>query len=294
MARTGKVTIIVFVISIFLFAGHLLAQTTDMLESIGDSVEITEYVSNAFKSTRIIDGQSIEMLGAGSLDFRILHRFGLITEGIDQLYGLDQSSIRLSFDYAPTNDLLVGFGRSSAKKELDASVKYRLFHQSRGATEMPVSIVLAAGMFCQTLPWGDDTRPNYFSSRLAYFQQILVGSKISNSFSLQLAPTLIHRNLVATTSDPNDIFALGVGARLKLTNRIAFMVEYYHAFNGMSSQNYDPLSIGFDIETGGHVFQVHVTNAVGMNERSFITETINNWAKKQVQFGFNISRVFQL
>ncbi len=266
-----------------------------LLDLVKDSLPETEYVTNAFKSTRVINGQSIEMIGAGSLDFRILHRFGPISNGPEGLWGLDQSTMRFSFDYAPINDLLVGFGRSTAKREFDAYAKYRILQQSHGARNMPVSVVAVAGMTCETLPWEDTTHPNYFSSRLAYFQQVLIGSKISEDLSLQISPTLVHLNLVKTNTDPNDVFALGVGGRFKITNRIAFTIDYYHAFNGMvSGLNYDALAIGFDIETGGHVFQVHVTNTNGMNERAFIMDTYNSWGKGQIQLGFNISRMFQL
>lgn len=290
---------------IALFAALLLLAATttrtfaqesgDLLDLVKDTTQETEYVNNAFKSTRVINGQSIEMLGAGTLDFRILHRFGAIKTGVDGLWGLDQSTMRFSFDWVPITDLQVGVGRSTANREYDALVKYRLLHQSTGARNMPVSVVLDAGVTCWTGPWTDPTRPNYFSSRLSYYQQVLVGSKLSEELSLQISPTLIHRNLVPTAGDPNDIFALGFGGRFKLTNRIAFVVDYYHAFNGMVKDlNYDPLSIGFDIETGGHVFQLHITNTKGMNERAFVTETYQNFFKGDIQFGFNISRVFQL
>lgn len=260
-----------------------------------DSTVASEYITNAFKSTRVINGQSIEMLGAGALDFRILHRFGLIKKGIDEIFGLDQSTMRFSFDYAPLNDLLIGFGRSSSKKELDGYVKYRLLHQSKGERVMPVSVVLISGITCETLPFADQSRPNYFSSRLAFFNEVLVGSKLSDDISLQVSPLFIHRNLVDKESTPNDIYALGFGGRVKLTNRIAFMLEYHHAFNGMTKGiNKDALSLGFDIETGGHVFQLHVSNATGMNERAFVTETTNDWMKGEIQFGFNLSRMFQL
>jgi hypothetical protein len=235
------------------------------------------------------------MLGAGSLDFRILHRFGPINSGAGQLFGLDQSTVRFSFDYAPYNDLLFGIGRSTVKKELDGFVKYRLLHQSRGDRTMPLSVILVSGVTCETLPFTDPTIANYFTSRLAYFEQVLIGTKISDALSLQISPTLIHRNLVILKTDPNDIYALGFGARIKLSNRVAFTVDWYHPFNGMTKGvNYDPLAIGFDIETGGHVFQVHLSNSVGMNERAFITETFNNWTKGGIQLGFNISRIFQL
>jgi len=295
--KKNRILLAVFVVVLSSCSSRLFAQdsTGSMLDLVKDSTAGTEYVNNAFKSTRVINGMSIEMLGAGSLDFRILHRFGPINSGAGQFFGLDQSTVRLSFDYAPFNDLLVGLGRSTVKKELDGFVKYRLLHQSRGDRTMPVSVILVAGMTCETLPFTDQTIANYFTSRLAFFQQVIVGSKISDALSLQISPTLVHRDLVVLKSDPNDIFAIGFGGRIKLTNRIAFTIDWYHPFNGMKSGvNFDPLAIGFDIETGGHVFQVHLSNSNGMNERAFITETFNNWTKGGIQLGFNISRIFQL
>ncbi len=277
--------------------------TLSMLDLVKDSTEQTEYVKNAFKSTRIVNGQSIEMLGAGSLDFRILHRFGPLNLGASQLFGIDQATTRFGFDYAPCNDLLIGIGRSSAKKELDGFIKYRLLQQSRGARNMPLTIVLLAGATCWTGPYHDPNVANYFSSRLAYFQQILIGSKISNTFTIQLTPTLVHQNFVDLKTDPHDIYALGVGGRIRLSNRISLTIDWYHYFNGQkyfvsdgfkNPLNFDPLAIGVDIETGGHVFQIHLSNSVGLNERAFILETYNNWLKGGIQLGFNISRVFQL
>ncbi len=288
---------VVAVIALLLcpFYNILHAQESSLLDDIKDTTATTEYVSAAFKSTRVVDGQSIEMLGKGSLDFRILHRFGPISGGTGTLFGLDQSYVRFGFDWAPINDLLIGIGRSSTKKEIDGFVKYRLLQQSRGARELPFSVVLVGGAVLNTLPFNDPAIPNYFSSRLNYFFQTLVGSKLTESISLQLSPTVLHRNLVNLQTDPNDIFALGFGGRIKLTNRVAFMVEYFHSFNGMvKGVNQDPLSIGFDIETGGHVFQLHLTNSSGLNERAFLTDTFNKWARGEIQFGFNISRVFQL
>lgn len=274
-----------------------------MLDLVKDSTAETEYVKNAFKSTRIINGQSIEMLGAGSLDFRILHRFGPINLGASQLFGIDQATTRFGFDYAPCNDLLIGIGRSSGKKELDGFIKYRLLQQSIGARTMPLTVVLLAGATCWTGPYQDLTVENYFSSRLAFFQQILLGSKISNVFTFQLTPTLVHQNFVDLKTDPHDIYALGVGGRIRLSNRISLTIDWYHYFNGQkyvvsdgfkNPLNFDPLAIGVDIETGGHVFQIHLSNSSGLNERAFIFETYNNWLTGGIHLGFNISRVFQL
>jgi len=289
------------------FSARVLSQDTgSLLDLVKDTTAQTDYINNAFKSTRVINGQSIEMLGAGSLDFRILHRFGFINSGPGQFFGLDQASIRLSFDYAPTNDLLVGLGRSSFDKEIDGLVKYRLIHQSVGAQASPVSVVLDAGVTLETLPWQNQNIANYFTSQLAFYQQVLVGRKFSDDLTLQLSPTLVHYNLVALTSEPHNIFALGFGGRIRLTNRISFTFDWYHPFNSLLAQpfvtydpttpfqTYDALSVGFDIETGGHVFQVHLTNCSGMNERAFITQTTQNWLKGGISLGFNISRIFQL
>jgi len=145
------------------------------------------------------------------------------------------------------------------------------------------------------LEWSDPTRENYFSSRLAYYFQTIIGRKISEGVSLQFSPTLVHKNMVQLETDPNDVYSLGIGGRLKLSKRIAFTWDYFYVFNSSSDNVYhNPLSVGLDIETGGHVFQLHFSNATGMNEPTFITETTGDWAKGEVRFGFNLSRVFQL
>jgi hypothetical protein len=299
-----KKNIFVLLIAVTLqcgFSVRVFSQDTgSMLDLVKDSAQ-TEYIKNAFKSTRIINGQSIEMLGAGSLDFRILHRFGPINSGIGQLFGIDQATTRFSFDYAPYNDWLVGLGRSSGEKELDAFIKYRLLEQSRGAREMPIALVLVAGVTSFTT-YSNPNVANYFTSLLSFYQQVLIGSKISNDFTIQLSPTLVHQNIVRLTSDPHDIYALGVGGRIRISNRVSLTFDWYHPFNLVNPENingvivhkFDPIAIGFDIETGGHVFQVHLSNSSGLNERAFILETYNNWFKGGIQLGFNISRIFQL
>lgn len=271
------------------------AQEEDLLKGLKEQ-PAKEKVDYAFKSSRVIMSHSLEMLGKGVLDFRILHRFGLVNKGIKEFFGLDQASIRLGLDYGITDDLMVGVGRSSFKKELDGFVKFRALQQSTGRNASPLSIVLAGGSTINTLPFTDPTRPKTFTSRLAYYGQIIAGRKFSNNLTLQIIPTFLHQNLVNTTRDPHDVLSLGFGGRMKLSKRVSLNVDYYYIFDKNQSPPtiYNPLSIGFDIETGGHVFQLHFTNAVGMNERAFLTETTNNWGKGDFQFGFNIMRAFQL
>jgi predicted porin len=124
--------------------------------------------------------------------------------------------------------------------------------------------------------------------------QAVFGRKFSNAFSLQISPTYLHINRT-TINDANDIFALGTGARYKLSKRLAVVADYYYVFNGLPENLlHNPLSIGLDVFTGGHVFQLHFSNTNGMNERAFIAETIYGWDNWDIMFGFNLSRVFTL
>jgi hypothetical protein len=267
----------------------------DLLNLIEDDSLRVERVTSAFKSTRVINSHSIEFLAAGVLDFRIMHRFGRLNTGIYELYGLDQATIRLGLDYGITDRLTVGIGRSTYYKELDGFLKYRLLWQSKGAKEIPVSIVLVAGMTMNGLKWAEPERENYFSSRLGYYYQAMIGRKFSDAFTLQVAPTLVHRNLVPTVEDEHDILALEVGTRIRLSRRLALTADYFYVPSGQLEDRFgDVFSIGLDIETGGHVFQLHFTNATAMTEKTFITETDGKWDEGDIHFGFNISRVFTI
>ncbi|MBK8144634.1 MAG: hypothetical protein IPK62_06340 [Bacteroidetes bacterium] len=272
----------------------LSTKAQDDLEKImeNDNKTTTEYVRNAFKSSRVINGHSIEMVGKGVLDFRILHRFGTFKSGINNLFGLDQASMRMGFDYGISKNFTIGIGRSTFNKEYDGFLKYRIVQQKKGAKKFPLSIVWVSGMTLNSTKI-TDARLNDFSNRLGYYHQVIAGRKFSEAFSLQIAPTFVHRNLVDTRIEFNNMVAMGIGARVKVSKRSALLIDTYPILYGSAVNiNRFPLSIGFDIETGGHVFQLHITNAKGMNEKSFISETFQDWGKGEIQFGFNLSRVF--
>jgi hypothetical protein len=253
-----------------------------------------EYITNAFKSTRVINGHSMEFVGKGVMDVRILHRFGPVNSGFNNLFGLDQANMRFGFDYGVLKSLMVGIGRSNVGKEWDGYIKFRPIWQAEGGTwPWPVSVVIVTGGTITTAPWADPNRKNFFTSRMAFYNEVIIGRKFSERFSLQVSPLLVHRNIVALATDKNNIYAVGIGARFKLSRRTAFVVDYHYIASGLDKTVYkDPLSVGFDIETGGHVFQLHFSNATGMNEKAFITNTTNQWGKGEIRFGFNLSRVF--
>lgn len=257
-----------------------------------NKVQLTEAT---FKTTRLIHGHSIENTAPGILDLKISHRFGQLNGGLYEFFGLDNASMRWGFDYGVSPKLTVGFGRSTYQKQYDAFFKYKLLRQSTGKVNMPVSMSLMATAMIQTLKWPDPNRENYFSSRLYYAYQLLLARKFSESTSLQLMPTMVHYNLVPKASDPNDVIAIGIGGRQKISKRVSINVEYYYQLPDYKLEGTtNSLSVGFDIETGGHVFQLHFTNSPGMTERVFVSETYGRWNKGDILFGFNVSRVFSL
>lgn len=287
---------------LFFFSGYplLLAQTdtTDLLgqlekEVMGDEKDQTNYTTATFKTTRLIDGHTVENVGKGVLDMKISHRFGKINMGVNELFGLDNATMRMGLDYGITRYLMVGFGRSTFEKTLDAFFKLKLLRQSSGKRNMPITLSYVPTIALKTQKFEDPDRKNYFTSKLSFTHQLLIGRKFSEGTSLQLMPTFTHVNLVQLATDPNDLYSIGIGGRQKLSKRVSFNAEYYyqlpdHKLTGTTNA----LSVGFDIETGGHVFQLHFTNSQGMNERSFITNTRGTWENGDVYFGFNISRVF--
>jgi hypothetical protein len=227
--------------------------------------------------------------------FLISHHFGHINEGAYEFFGLDQATIRLGFEYGITNRLSVGIGRSSLEKTFDGFAKYKILRQSSGKRSVPVTMTLFSSVALTSLKWSDPERTNYFCSRLAYTFQLLIARKFSERISVQLTPSLIHKNLVETREDHNDIFTLGGGGRYKLTKRTSVNAEYHYVFENQITQAYDhSLSVGFDIETGGHVFQVFLTNSNPLFERGFLTETVGKWSKGDIYLGFNISRAFTI
>lgn len=251
------------------------------------------YTTAVFKATRIINSHSIENIDAGVLDFRIAHRFGQLNEGVKNLYGLDNAVTKFSFDYGVTNWLMLGVGRSSFEKEYDGFMKVRLYRQTLD-NRHPVSISYLGSISARTMDVVNIPGFKYYASnRLFYVNQLFVARKFDQNLSLQVMPAYIHYNLVVSEKEPNDVFALGVGGRFKVSKRIALTGEYYYCIPGHKLSGYaNSLSLGADIETGGHVFQLFFTNSSAISERAFIGQTKGDWVKGDIHLGFNISRVF--
>lgn len=282
-------------LAILLGFGSLKIQAQNDMMSLfeGDSKPTTEYAYATFKTSRVVYGQSVENPANGNLLFLVQHNFGAINSGAYEFFGLDQANIRLGFEYGVNDWLAVGVGRSTWQKTIEGFVKSKILRQSTGAKNMPVSVSYVGSIAVKTLKWEDPNRNNYYSSRMSFVHQLLIARKFSNALSLQLSPTVIHKNLVPTPDDKNTSFACGIGGRYKLTQRTSVNAEYfYYPDNQTTINRTDVFSVGFDIETGGHVFQMHISNADAMFDRAFITEATGKWGKGDIFFGFNISRAF--
>ncbi|MDP4240899.1 MAG: DUF5777 family beta-barrel protein, partial [Bacteroidota bacterium] len=248
-------------------------------DSISNEVNYTE---DTFFSSRVVNGQSTEGIPQNRLDLRIQHRFGLINQGYSQFFGLDQAYTFFGLEYGIKDWWMVGINRSLIDKTVGGFTKLSLYRQSTGAKTTPLSVSLLLGTSVIGTQYSDPARNNDFSSRVSYITQVLIARKLSTNFSAQLSPIWIHRNLVAVYTDRNDLFALGISARYKLTPVLSLNGEYYPVINPSTyqKQNYNnSLSFGFDIETAGHVFQIVLSNSTDMIEKGFIGDTGGDWLK---------------
>jgi len=264
----------------------------DLMDILNETEEkTTRYTIATFKSTRLINGHTVETRTANVLEFVIGHRFGRVNTGFDELFGLDNANIRFGLEYGITDELNVGIGRSSFQKTFDGFLKYKVLKQSN---VMPVTLTGFASAIIDTSDFPSETADFDNSHRYSYTYQLLLARKFSPGLSFQFMPTYVHRNLVLTEEDANDLIALGVGGRAKLNARVAINAEWYPQITDSSDTFRNAIAIGFDIETGGHVFQLHLTNAQQMNEPGFIGETTGDFFDGDIHFGFNISRVFNV
>jgi hypothetical protein len=277
----------------FLILASLQLSSQDLLDVLELEAPVTEnIVSATFKGTRIVNGHSIENRKNKELEFIISHRFGRVNTGFEELFGLDQANIRFALEYGLTDDLTAGLGRSSFEKTYDGYLKYSLLKQKTGANAFPFAVSLFGSIAAksQKAIAGNERT---FAESLFYVGQVLIAKKVNSSLSIQVTPTYVHRNLATIAADPHDIFALGFGTRVKLSKRVSLNAEYYQQFQNLTSINArNSLAFGVDIETGGHVFQIILSNAITMVEKSFITETTGNFFGGDIHLGFNLSRTF--
>lgn len=249
-----------------------------------------------FRSTTIVNGHSVNMLPGGTLDFRIEHRFGKLNGGLYELFGLDNASIHFSFEYGLTDWLMVGAGRGTYEKTYDGFIRVKPLTQKKGADTFPFSLAYQSSIYVNTLRYLADLDGFNFTQRLEHVHQLMIARKFGKIISVQLMPSYLRRTPIPALTEQTDLFALGTALSFRITNGFSFNFEYYPVLNRDRALTpvklYDPLSFGFDLETGGHIFQLILSNSLAMTEHGIIGNTTGDWQNGDIHFGFNISRVF--
>ena len=278
-------------------AGRLEAQD-NLLRLLDDSLGAhprRSYVTGTFKATHVVNLQTVEAPAPGDLNFIIQHRFGQLNSGAYNLFGLDNATLRLGLEYGISSRLSVGAGRSSVDKTFDGFVKYKILQQADGTGSMPVTLSALGNISYYSMNYPDKSYLNG-TYRTAYVGQFLIARKFNRLFSAEIVPAWLHYNLVPAGTDKNDQFAVSGGARMKITRRMSLNAEYNYLLpdQSVSRKVYNSFSLGWDIETGGHIFQLVFTNSQGIIPSQFIGQTTDSWGNGGIYFGFNISRNFSL
>lgn len=280
-----------FTLFIFLFflAARAIAQDDLLDELQSEQPKRENFAIQTFKGSRVVNSHSVETRPKGTLEFIISHRFGTLNSGGYELWGLDISTIRLGLEYGITDRLGVGIGRSTSDKTYDFFAKYKSLRQSE---TFPFTLTGVGTMAIRT---NRDFPANSTADKLSYTLQPLIARKFSPGFSLQLSPTWVHRNTLTDTTSVRDLYALGIGPRVRLTRSMAVNGEYFLRLNAADGTlNDDAIGLCFEIETGGHVFYLIFTNSIGMIDRRLVAETSGRFFEGDIHFGFNITRLFQI
>ena len=277
-------TILILTISLCSFAQE------DLLKEL-DTVQVPQVVEATFKGLKIVNFESTKLIEKGAFTFSVAHRFGSIKDGFDTFFGLDNAVTRLNFIYGLTDAIDLSVSRSSYQKLYDVALKYRLIKQE--VNGFPFTIV-ALNTLTVNSSLKKENLPNLsFSNRMGYTLQLMFSRKVSSNFSYQLMPTVFHDNYVSVDTQSNTQYALGVGGRYKISKRMSLNFDYgYHLNRAKSSPYNNPLGLGLDIETGGHVFQLLFSNAQAMNTNYMLSSASGDWSDGDIYFGFNLIRRF--
>ena len=260
----------------------------DLLDQLKEPEGKSQPVGSTFKGTRIINGQSVETRGKGNLDVVISHRFGRLNSGAYHLFGLDEANIRLGLEYAFSDRISMGVGRNSLSKVYDSYLKFRFLDQKKGG--FPMTLAWVSDISINTLKRPE--LPMNTQRRMSYVNQLLIARKLSPAVSIQVMPSLLHRNLVPTVDIPNTLFLLGFGGRVMVSKRVGITAEYYYS-SPDQSEGSNSMGLGVDIDTGGHVFQLHFTNSAAMTPSGFLPPVQGNFFDGDIHLGFNVFRSFQ-
>jgi hypothetical protein len=302
---------LLFFTSILFASLHGFSQT-DLEKELIEKPAGHEKVSATFKSTKLINGHTNETIFKNELDFKVDHRFGDIAGdngGIRRFYGLDNSTdVRIGFEYGLSDRLSIGLARAKGATVVtqlyEGSIKYRLLEQTTD-DYIPVAVTLFGSNTIAAVEASKELSSpiayQNFQDRINYVAQVIIARKFNSNISFTITPGYVHKNFTAFR-DQNDLFTVGAGGRAKISKRMSLVVDYYLPFRNKSDKAYleqvngvkfyNPLGVGLEIETGGHVFHLNFTNATAIEEMQYLTQTNSSWLKGQYRWGFSISRRF--
>lgn len=276
------------VLLLLFFPLGLFAQE-DLLSEIDTAKTQKSKTESAFKALKIVNLESTKLAAKGDMYFIVAHRFGSVKDGFEGFYGLDNAVTQLKFVYGLTDWLTLSAARTEVA--YDFSGKFLLKSQEDNGFPFTIAGFASLG-FNNTIKESNYPKMT-FDNRLIYVSQLLISRKVNTNLSLELAPTYFHENFVIDDNQDNGQYAIGMGGRYKLGKRWSLNIDYAAHLNRSDSSPFrDPLSIGIDLETGGHVFQMHFSNSQGIHEAGFLGNTTGDWGKGDIFFGFNLLRVF--
>jgi hypothetical protein len=276
---------------LFLLFSVMLFSQEDLLSEIDTDVQAPVYASAVFKGLKVINFESTKLVAKGGFNFIVSHRFGTVKNGFENLFGLDEAVTHLNFVYGVSDHFNVSASRSSNQKIYEVATKFRLARQEEGKT--PFTLVGYTSVLANTALDTDNLPKLDFKHRLSYVAQLLISRKITNELSLIASPTFFHDNYVIDDTQKNSQYGLGLGGRYKLGSRWSVNMEYGMHLNRSATSLYNnPFSIGVDLETGGHIFQLHFTNSQSMNTNGVFGTSTGDWGDSDVYFGLNLARSF--
>lgn len=280
-------------ILVFFTMGYASAQD-DLLNQL-DTVKSKEkeVEMSAFKGLQIGNMQSTKLAAKGEWYMLVSHRFGDLTEGLDNFFGLDNALTKIGGLYGATKWLTLGASRQTYNKIYELTAKYKLANQEIDG--FPLTIVGYNTMDINSALKTSEFPNLQFTDRLAFTTQLLISRKFSEKFSFEVAPIYVHKNLYDDIVEQKDLFLVGAGARYKIAKRLSINLEYAARVSlpeEFVSPYHNPLTVGLDIETGGHVFQLVVSNSQPMNDVAVFSNTSGDWNGGSIYFGFNMYRSF--
>lgn len=257
---------------------------------------VTDRPEEVFLSMSLITMSTSSTLEKKNMNSTIMHNFGLVSTGVEEFWGMDQgAAVRLGFDYGITDRLTVGIGRTSREDNVDLRFKYHLLRQMKSG-KIPVELTMKGDLGINTQKENRFDFP--IKNRLNMFGSVILARKFSDALSVQISPMISHFNTVLIeipNDDPKHThFATGFGGEYRISIKHSFSFEYFGVMGARTGGTKNPMAVSWQIDTGGHVFQMFFMNGNWFTEQHLIARTRDDFFAGDFRLGFNVNRIFGL